>query len=131
MEQSRHTETRAHNIILLRALTHRQVVSQTELPITVVAAERLIAVGSLFIICRHQVCDVSGEVASKRGGFGLWGIKRDNGAIAKTGAFAEGGGCYLFEEELLAGWILSQRPHDLVRSAVGIPEMALTRCYSK
>jgi len=94
MEQSRRTETCAHNIILLRTLTHRQVVSQTELPITVVAAERLIAIGSLIIIRRHQVCELSGEVAGERRGFGLWGIERDNGAIAKTGALAEGGRCY-------------------------------------
>jgi len=40
-------------------------------------------------------------------------------------------GAIVFEEEFLAGWILSQRPHDLVRSAAGILEMRLTRCYSK
>lgn len=94
IEQSRHTKTRAHNIILLRALTHGQVISQTEFPITVIAAERLVAVGSLVLIRRHQVCDVSGEVTRKRGGFGFRWVEGDNGAIAEAGAFAEGGGSY-------------------------------------
>lgn len=94
MKQSCHTKTRAHNIIFLRALAHGQVISQAEFPITVVAAERLVAVGSLFIIRGHQVCDVSGKVARERGGFGFRGIEGDDGAIAETGTFAEGGGCY-------------------------------------
>ena len=47
LQQRSRTETRAHNIILLGPLAHRQVISQTELLIAVVAAEGLVAVCSL------------------------------------------------------------------------------------
>jgi hypothetical protein len=94
MEQSCHTKTRAHNIIFLCALAHGQVISQTEFSITVIAAERLVAIGSLFIIRCHQICDISGEVARERGGLGFRGIEGDDGAIAEAGAFAEGCGSY-------------------------------------
>lgn len=33
-----HTETRAHNILLLRTLADRQIIAQTELLIAVIAA---------------------------------------------------------------------------------------------
>ena len=84
------TETCAHDIILLGSLAHRQVISQTELLITVVAAERLVAVCPLVHI--HGV-DLSviptAKTNRKRRTFGLGRVEGDNRAIGEAGAFAE------------------------------------------
>lgn len=53
-----HTETRAHNVVLLRTLADWQIIPQTELFIAVIAAQCLVAVGALV---EHEIRHVAGQ----------------------------------------------------------------------